>query len=108
MTLPVALDAMGGDRAPGEMVSGAREAADRFGIPVVLVGRAGELGDGGDLPVIDAGEVVEMDEDPAVGVRRKRDSSLVRCAEAVRDGAASAMLSAGNTGAAMTAAILKM
>jgi phosphate acyltransferase len=108
MILPVALDAMGGDRAPGEIVNGAREAADRFGIPIVLVGRAGELGDVGDLPVIDAGEVVEMDEDPAVGVRRKRDSSLVRCAEAVRDGTASAMLSAGNTGAAMTAAILKM
>jgi glycerol-3-phosphate acyltransferase PlsX len=52
--------------------------------------------------------VIEMHDEPAGAVRRKKDSSLVRCAEAVRDGTASAMLSAGNTGAAMTAALLKM
>jgi glycerol-3-phosphate acyltransferase PlsX len=108
MTLPVALDAMGGDRAPGEIVKGARQAAESHGIAVVLVGRRAELGDVGDLPVIEAGEVIGMDEDPTGGVRRKKDSSLVRSAEAVRDGRASAMLSAGNTGAAMTAALLKM
>ena len=108
MTLPVALDAMGGDRAPGEIVAGARQAAEQYGIPVVLVGRRADLGDVGGLPVIEASEVIEMHDDPAAGVRRKRDSSMVRCAEAVRDGTASAMLSAGNTGAAMAAALLRM
>ncbi len=49
-----------------------------------------------------------MDEDPAGGVRRKKDSSLVRVAELVRDGKASAMVSAGNTGATMAAALLRM
>lgn len=105
--LPIAVDAMGGDKAPGEIVAGARRAAAE-GIPVVLVGRSGELGDVGGLPVIDASEVIAMDEDPAGGVRRKKDSSLVRCAEAVRDGKASAMVSAGNTGATMASALLRM
>ena len=70
--------------------------------PIVLVGPA-DLGrvDVGDLPLIEASEVIEMDEDPASGVRRKKDSTLVRAAEAVRDGKASAMISAGNTGATM-------
>jgi phosphate acyltransferase len=108
MTLPVALDAMGGDRAPGEIVKGAREAAEKYGIAVVLVGRSADLGDVGRLPVVEASEVIEMHDDPAAGVRRKKDSSMVRCAEAVRDGTASAMLSAGNTGAAMAAALLRM
>ena len=49
-----------------------------------------------------------MDEDPAGGVRRKKDSSLVRAAELVRDGKASAMVSAGNTGATMASALLRM
>jgi phosphate acyltransferase len=105
--LPVAVDAMGGDKAPAEVVVGARQAASD-GIPVLLVGRAGELGDVGDLPVLDASEVIGMVEDPASAVRRKKDSSLVRCAEAVRDGDASAMVSAGNTGAAMASALLRM
>ena len=105
--LPVAVDAMGGDKAPGEIVAGARLAASE-GIPVVLVGRAAELGDIGDLPVIEASEVIDMHDDPAAAVRRKKDSSLVRSAEAVRDGKASAMVSAGNTGATMASALLRM
>jgi glycerol-3-phosphate acyltransferase PlsX len=60
------------------------------------------------LPLIEAGEVIAMDDDPAQGVRRKKDSTLVRAAEAVRDGKASAMISAGNTGATMAAALLRM
>ncbi len=104
--LPVAVDAMGGDRAPGEILAGALQAvAD--GIPVVLVGPEGLEGTG-DLPLIVASEVIGMDEDPAKSVRQKRDSTLVRAAEAVRDGAASAMISAGNTGATMASALLRM
>jgi glycerol-3-phosphate acyltransferase PlsX len=104
--LPIAIDAMGGDRAPDEIIAAARQAAAE-GIPVVLVGPAG-LDGIGDLPLIEAGEVIAMDEDAASGVRRKKDSTLVRAAEAVRDGRASAMISAGNTGATMASALLRM
>ena len=106
--LPIALDAMGGDKAPGEIVAGARLATVERGIPVVLVGRAADLGDTHGLAVIDASEVIAMDDDPGSSVRRKKDSSLVRAAEAVRDGKASAMVSAGNTGATMASALLRM
>jgi glycerol-3-phosphate acyltransferase PlsX len=106
--LPVAVDAMGGDKAPGEIVAGAIQAAEELGVPVVLVGRPEELGDTGGLEVIPASEVIAMDADPAKSVRRLKDSSLVRAAEAVRDGKASAMVSAGNTGATMGSALLRM
>jgi phosphate acyltransferase len=107
--LPVAVDAMGGDHAPATIVSGALVAA-ASGVPVVLVGPAdlADRVDIGDLPLIVASEVIEMDDDPAQGVRRKKDSTLVRAAEAVRDGNASAMISAGNTGATMASALLRM
>ncbi len=106
--LPVAVDAMGGDKAPDEIVAGARQAVDELGVPVVLVGRPEELGDTGGLEVIAASEVIAMDADPGKSVRRMKDSSLVRAAEAVRDGKASAMVSAGNTGATMGSALLRM
>jgi glycerol-3-phosphate acyltransferase PlsX len=104
--LPIALDAMGGDKAPGDILAGAHAAAAQ-GIPVILVGPEG-LDGIGDLPLILASEVIEMHDDPAAGVRRKKDSTLVRAAEAVRDGKASAMVSAGNTGATMASALLRM
>jgi glycerol-3-phosphate acyltransferase PlsX len=106
--LPIAVDAMGGDRAPAEVVEGARLARDEDGIDVVLVGRPEALGDTHGLEVLPASEVVDMDDDPGVAVRRKKDSSLIRCAEAVRDGRASAMVSAGNTGATMASALLRI
>ncbi|MFM7127028.1 MAG: phosphate acyltransferase PlsX [Actinomycetota bacterium] len=104
--LPIAVDAMGGDHAPDQIVQGAHQAV-QSGIPVVLVG-PNDLAGRGDIPVIEANEVIGMDEDPAYGVRRKKDSTLVRAAEAVRDGKASAMISAGNTGATMASALLRM
>lgn len=104
--LPIAIDAMGGDHAPAQIVAGAQLAADE-GIPVVLVGRPEDIGETS-LEVIPASEVIAMDEDPTKSVRTKKDSSLVRAAEAVRDGRASGMISAGNTGAALTAATLRM
>jgi phosphate acyltransferase len=106
--LVVAVDAMGGDRAPAEVVAGARRAAEEYGIEVVLVGRPEDLDDTGALTVVAAGEVIEMGDEPGAAVRRKKDSSLVRAAEAVRDGRAAAMFSAGNTGAAMASALLRM
>lgn len=100
---------MGGDRAPREIVAGALLARDELGIDVLLVGPDdGTLGDTRGLRVLDAREVIAMDEDPARSVRTKKDSTLVRCAEAVRDNKASAMVSAGNTGAAMASALLRM
>jgi glycerol-3-phosphate acyltransferase PlsX len=108
LALPVAVDAMGGDRAPAEIVLGARRAVAELGVPVVLVGRPEDLGDIGGLPVIAASEVIAMDADPGKSVRQLKDSSLVRAAEAVRDGKASAMVSAGNTGATMGSALLRM
>jgi glycerol-3-phosphate acyltransferase PlsX len=104
--LPIAVDAMGGDRAPGEILAGAHQAAE-LGIPILLVGPDGLEGAGA-LPLKVASEVIEMDDDPAQSVRKKRDSTLVRAAEAVRDGEASAMISAGNTGATMASALLRM
>jgi glycerol-3-phosphate acyltransferase PlsX len=106
--LPVAVDAMGGDHAPAAIIAGAREDSERLGIPVVLVGAPDQLHDIGSLPVIAASEVIGMGDDAAHGVRRKKDSSLVRAAEAVRDGRACAMVSAGNTGATMASALLRM
>jgi glycerol-3-phosphate acyltransferase PlsX len=105
--LPVAIDAMGGDYAPEQVIQGARSALE-FGIPVVLFGTEEALADIDDLETIFVSEVIEMGEDPGQAVRRKKDSSLVRAAEHVRDGHASAMISAGNTGATMASALLRM
>ncbi len=104
----MAVDAMGGDKAPDEIVEGAVRARDELGVAVVLVGRPDELGDTAGLEVIAASEVIAMDADPGRSVRTMKDSSLVRAAEAVRDGKACAMVSAGNTGATMASALLRM
>jgi phosphate acyltransferase len=106
--LSIAVDAMGGDRAPGEIVAGARQAAEELGVPVTLVGRPDEIGDPGDLDIVPASQVIAMDADAGSAVRTMKDSSLVRCAELVRDGKAAAMVSAGNTGATMASALLRM
>jgi glycerol-3-phosphate acyltransferase PlsX len=107
--LPVALDAMGGDKAPDEIVAGAHRAVAELGVDIILVGRPEVLAPlAGDLEILPASEVIAMDADPGTSVRRMKDSSLVRAAEAVRDGKASAMVSAGNTGATMASALLRM
>lgn len=99
---------MGGDFAPGEIIAGARLAVDEWGLDVTLVGVPELMGDPRGLDVVACGEVIAMDEDPAASVRKKKDSSLVRAAELVRDGRACAMVSAGNTGATMASALLRM
>jgi len=104
---------MGGDRAPGEIVAGAVAAVREVGCDILLVGRAAEiraeLPDGipDGIHLLDASEVIEMAEEPAGAVRAKRDSSIVRAAEAVRDGRAHAFVGAGNTGATMAASLLR-
>ena len=108
MTLPIALDAMGGDFAPEEIVQGARRAVDELGLRVTLVGVPERMGDPLGLEVVACSEVIEMDDEPGSSVRKKKDSSLVRAAELVRDGRASSFVSAGNTGATMASALLRL
>ncbi len=112
----VAIDAMGGDHAPHEIVAGAVSAARELGIEVILVGPTARLEDelhsmaADRLPirVEEAPEVIEMAEAPAMALRRKRRASVVVAVELVRRGEADAMVSAGNTGAAMAAALLTL
>ncbi len=110
---PVAVDAMGGDNAPGAVVQGSINAA-RKGIPVVLVGeeavvraQLARLRASPSLPieVRHASEVVEMHDHPGQAMRRKKDNSIRVCFELVKSGQASAMVSAGNSGAVMAGAI---
>jgi glycerol-3-phosphate acyltransferase PlsX len=101
----VAVDALGGDRAPEEVVAGAVEAA-RDGIEVTLFGPAGL--DTGGLPLVETTERIEMAEKPAEAVRAKPDSSLVAAVRAVGDGTADATVSAGNTGAMLAAGLLHL
>lgn len=108
---PIAVDLMGGDHAPAAIAEGLERVSKESHIPILAVGtsEAVSMVDGLDnVTVLEAAEVVEMDEDAAYAVRRKKDSSIVRCAEAVRDGRASALFSAGNTGAAMASSLFKM
>jgi phosphate acyltransferase len=112
MSVTVAVDAMGGDSAPDEIVAGALLAAAELDVRVLLVGLEGAVapllpnGTEG-VELVAASEVVEM-HDSAAAVRTKKDSSVVVAAELVRDGKADAMVSAGNTGASMAAALLRM
>lgn len=104
----IAVDAMGGDNAPLEVVEGAILAADD-GVDVVLVGREPDLVtmlDDRDveLPIRGASEVIDFDDDPAHAIREKRDASIVVAARMVKEGEADALVSAGSTGAAMAAA----
>jgi glycerol-3-phosphate acyltransferase PlsX len=112
MAITVAVDAMGGDRAPEEIVAGALLAADEYDVRVLLVGLEEALtpllaGGSRGVELVPTTEVVAM-HDPPASVRTKKDSSIVVSAELVRDGKADAMVSAGNTGAAMAAALLRM
>jgi len=104
---PIVVDAMGGDNAPSVIVDGVREALSS-GIPVELVGDPAKIQNYDGIALHPALEVIEMDDEPGRAVRTKKDSSIVRAAECVRDGHASAMVSAGNTGAVAAAALLRM
>jgi glycerol-3-phosphate acyltransferase PlsX len=107
----IAVDAMGGDNAPHVNVDGAIAAAHELGIASLLVGRAAELsrllkesGYRGDaIQIVDAPEVVSMNEAAVAAVRKKRQSSIRVAAACVRDGKAQGLVSAGHTGAAMVA-----
>ncbi|HSK75529.1 MAG TPA: phosphate acyltransferase PlsX [Thermoanaerobaculia bacterium] len=110
--MPIAVDAMGGDYAPQSAVEGAFRAATEDGASVILVGDRvrveAELRKWGDasgrIEVVHAEEVVGMEEPAITPIRKKRRSSIRLCAELVKEGRAQALVTAGNTGAAMIAA----
>lgn len=102
----IAVDAMGGDHAPEQVVMGARDAA-QLGYEPVLVGDVAaieQLLDDSGIPVVAATEVIEMSDDPAKAIREKKDASVSIAARLVADGEADGMVSAGSTGAALAAA----
>ena len=101
----VAVDAMGGDRGPEEIVAGAVDAASDTLQPVI-VGPRGLDTDG--LELIEAPDVIAMDEKPTEAVRTKPNSSLVVACRAVGEGKADAVVSAGNTGAMLAACLLEL
>jgi glycerol-3-phosphate acyltransferase PlsX len=109
MAVRIAVDGMGGDRAPAEAVQGAAEAAEQHGAEVVVVGlpdRVQALLDAHPrLRFVPASQVIEMDDHPAQAVRAKTDSSMSVCARLCREGKADAWVSAGNSGAIMAAAL---
>src|SRR5712692_8035634 len=114
--LRVAVDAMGGDYAPREIVGGAVQAAMDLGVEVLLVGPTHQIErelqslGGGALPVtvVEAPEVIAMGEAPAMALRRKRQASILVAVETLRRGDADAVVGAGNTGAAMAASLLRL
>src|SRR5581483_9088505 len=100
--MKIAVDAMGGDYGPAVVVEGAVAATREFGATVTLVGDRAAI----DREIARLGaQVVGMAESPSQALRRKRDSSLRVAAQLVKDGDASAFVSAGNTGAAMAIAM---
>jgi glycerol-3-phosphate acyltransferase PlsX len=105
--LPIVVDVMGGDNAPKAIIDGSRSASAQ-GIAVELVGLASVAENIGSLKLHEVSQVIGMADEPGRAVRTMKDSSIVRGAERVRDGQASAMVSAGNTGAVAAASLLRM
>ncbi|AKG04609.1 phosphate acyltransferase [Salimicrobium jeotgali] len=108
--MKIVLDAMGGDHAPEEMVYGAMEAVNTYeDVEITLVGDEKEinrfLSPHNRLQVLHAPEVITNEDEPVRAVRRKKQSSLVLSAEEVKQGRAQAFISAGNTGALMSAGL---
>ena len=108
----IIVDAMGGDNAPGEIVKGALRARKELGVDVVLVGRKEEIerclnpDDICQFEIVDAREIVTMEDDPSTATRRKKDSSMTVALNLLRDGKGDAVVSAGSTGALLTGATL--
>ncbi|MGS0764183.1 phosphate acyltransferase PlsX [Syntrophomonas curvata] len=112
--MKIALDLMGGDNAPKELLAGALKWLDENNTgQVILVGKqdmmeaelSGYSYDSQRLMMVNAGQVIEMDESPATALRRKKDASIVVATQLVKEGRADAVVSCGSTGAQMAAAI---
>src|SRR5215475_1515789 len=114
--IKIAVDAMGSDHAPTVEVEGAVQAAMQYGVAIILVGQEEPIREllakhdttGLSIEVVHASEVITMEDAAATAVRRKRDSSIRVAARLMREGAASGIVSAGNTGAVMATSKLVM
>lgn len=113
--MKIAVDAMGGDYAPEEVVLGAIEAVKSYSLDVVLVGDTNKIEevlnrygakDNSHLSIVHASQVIDMGEHPAQAIRKKKDASIVVATQLVKDGACDAVVAPGSTGAAVTAALL--
>ena len=107
----ILVDAMGGDLAPDEIVKGAVHAQRELGAEIVLVGQRAAIetclrNEQAELEIIDASEVITMDDDPSTATRRKKDASMTVALNLLRDGKGDAVVSAGSTGALLTGATL--
>lgn len=108
----IALDAMGGDYAPGEIIKGAVKAAQAYPrMEIILVGQSARINPllsniPANMSLLEASEVIGMDEHPAQAVRKKKDSSIVVATRLVKEKKADAVVSAGSTGAQMASALL--
>lgn len=113
--MKIAVDAMGGDYAPEEVVLGAVEAVETYDLDVVLVGDETKIRNvfttynikpNKRVTIVHASEVIEMGEHPAQAIRKKKDASIVVATKLVKDGTCDAVVAPGSTGAAVTAALL--
>lgn len=113
--MKIAVDAMGGDYAPEEVVLGAIEAVKSYSLDVVLVGDTNKIEevlnrygakDNSHLSIVHASQVIDMGEHPAQAIRKKKDASIVVATQLVKNGACDAVVAPGSTGAAVTAALL--
>jgi phosphate acyltransferase len=111
----IAIDAMGGDRAPGEIVAGALRAREELGVKVLLVGDPQQIEatlppktNIDEVEIVPAEETIAMDEEPLNAVRRKKGASINVAMDLVKKGEADAVFSAGHSGAAMAAALLRL
>lgn len=112
--MKIIIDAMGGDNAPHEIVKGAVKAKRELGVDIALVGRIEDIqaclknegANEADFELVDAREIITMEDDPSTATRRKKDSSMTVALNMVRDGKGDAVVSAGSTGALLTGATL--
>ena len=110
--MKIIVDAMGGDNAPEAIVKGAAYARDGLGVEICLVGRTEDIErclDGVDrsgISIVDAPEIITMEDDPSTAVRRKKNSSMAIALNLLKNGEGDAMVSAGSTGALLTGATL--
>ncbi len=108
----IIVDAMGGDNAPQEIVKGALRAGKELGVELTLVGREEDVraclenGESEGIEIVDAREVVTMEDDPSTATRRKKDSSMAVALRLLAEGKGDAVVSAGSTGALLTGATL--
>ncbi|MBD2612715.1 MAG: phosphate acyltransferase PlsX [Nostoc sp. ZfuVER08] len=111
----IAIDAMGGDHAPGEIVAGALRAREELGVDILLVGDPQQIEAAlppktnlGQMEIVTAQEAIAMDEEPLNAVRRKRNASINVAMDLVKQQQADAVFSAGHSGAAMASALLRL